>query len=103
MSDFTALMPHGAIEEVFDDVFFVTGTSKPTWEGQQWQFSRNMTIVRDGSSLTLVNTVRLDDAGLKHSTRSGLATVEWTPRIERVRSKEERRHENEATIFHSRI
>lgn len=64
MAEFTPLMPHGAIEEVFADVFFVTGTSRPHYQGIQWQFSRNMTIVREGSSLTLINTVRLDDAGL---------------------------------------
>jgi hypothetical protein len=29
-----------------------------------WQFNRNMTIVRDNGRLTLINTVRLDDAGL---------------------------------------
>ena len=64
MTDFTPLMPHGSIEEVFDDVFFVTGTSRPHFMEMDWQFSRNMTIVRDGTKLCLVNTVRLDDEGL---------------------------------------
>lgn len=62
--EFTPAMPHGDIEEVFPDIFFVTGTTRPEFEGMQWQFSRNMTIVREGTSLTLINTVRLDDAGL---------------------------------------
>ncbi|MBK9036067.1 MAG: hypothetical protein IPL61_33290 [Myxococcales bacterium] len=57
-------MPHGSLAEVFTDVFLVTGTSRPTFQGQTWQFSRNMTVVRDGDELTLINTVRLDDAGL---------------------------------------
>lgn len=64
MSDFPPAMPHGALEEVFTDVFVVTGTVRPLFEGKQWQFSRNMTVVREGQSLTLINTVRLDDAGL---------------------------------------
>lgn len=61
---FTPAMPHGQIEEIFPDVFFVTGTSRPSFQGKQWQFSRNMTIVREGDTLTLINTVRLDEEGL---------------------------------------
>lgn len=53
---------HGEIEEVFPDVFFVTGSLKM---GPGLRISRNMTVVRDGESLTVVNSVRLDDAGLK--------------------------------------
>ena len=59
------VMPHGKIEEVFPDIFFMTGTSRPTFAGVDWQYSRNMIIVRAGNELTLINTVRLDDAGLK--------------------------------------
>ncbi len=61
---FTPVMPHGKLEEVFPGVFFVTGTTRPHFQGQPWQFSRNMTVVRDGGDLTLINSVRLDDAGL---------------------------------------
>lgn len=68
---FTPLMPHGAITEPFPGVHFVTGTSRPLFEGMRWQFSRNMTIVRDGEALTLVNTVRLDEAGLAALERLG--------------------------------
>ncbi len=64
MSDFAEALPHGEIQEVFPDVFFVTGTMKTVLMGAHWHFSRNMTIVRDGTNLTLLNTVRLDDAGL---------------------------------------
>ncbi len=63
--ELTPVMPHGDLEEVFPGVFFVTGTSRPHFEGQDWQFSRNMSVVREGEALTLINTVRLDDAGLK--------------------------------------
>jgi len=64
MPDYTPQMPHGEIREIFDDVFFVTGTVKPTFNDTPFQFSRNMTVVREGGELTLINTVRLDDAGL---------------------------------------
>ncbi len=64
MPEHAPQLPHGAIEEVFGDVFFVTGTMRAEFFGSLWQFSRNMTIVRDGGRLTLINAVRLDDAGL---------------------------------------
>jgi len=64
MSAFKDPMPHGEIEQPFDGVFFVTGTTRPKFDGGSWQFSRNMTVVREGESLTLINTVRLDEAGL---------------------------------------
>ncbi len=76
MSEFTPLMPHGDIEEIFSDVFFVTGTTRPNYMGIEWQFSRNMTIVRDGDDLTLINTVRLDD--------DGLAVLDKLGRVNRV-------------------
>ena len=57
---FPPVRPHGELREVFPDVFVVTGsiTVKPL------RFSRNMTVVRQGEGLVLVNTVRLNDAGL---------------------------------------
>lgn len=64
MADFSPALPHGEIQEVFPDIFFVTGTMKTVLMGAHWHFSRNMTIVRDGTELTLINTVRLDEAGL---------------------------------------
>src|SRR5687768_17538536 len=60
---FLPAWPHGALVEVFPDVFFATGSIR--FPGPIPVFgSRNMTVVRDGTSLTLINTVRLDDAGL---------------------------------------
>jgi hypothetical protein len=41
--------------------------------GAHWHFSRNMTVVRDGEALTLVNTVRLDEAGLRRLESLGTA------------------------------
>ena len=48
MTDFNDVMPHGPIQELFPDVFFVTGTMKAEFFGSDWQFSRNMTVVREG-------------------------------------------------------
>jgi hypothetical protein len=62
---FTPAWPHGEIREIFKDVFFVTGTNKTHHEGVEIQTSRNMVIIRSGSELTLINTVRLDNEGLR--------------------------------------
>jgi hypothetical protein len=64
MDDLPPALPHGALEEVFPDVYFVAGTMQTVLMGADWQFSRNMTVVRDAGALTLINSVRLDDAGL---------------------------------------
>jgi hypothetical protein len=74
MSDYHPVMPHGPIEEVFPGVFHVTGTMRAEFFGSMWQFNRNMTIVRDGDRLTLINTVRLDDAGLAKLESLGTVT-----------------------------
>lgn len=58
-------LPHGQLDEVFPDVFFVTGAMKGEFFGAPWQFGRNMTVVREGGELTLINAIRLDEAGLK--------------------------------------
>lgn len=62
--EFPAAQNHGDIREIFDDVYLVTGSAvmrRPL----PLRFSRNMTIVRNGEDLTLVNSVRLDDSGLR--------------------------------------
>lgn len=56
--------PHGPLEEVLDGVHNVTGTHKWHFQDLDWQFSRNMTVVRDGNALTLINALRLNAAGL---------------------------------------
>ncbi len=70
----TPAWPHGDIQEIFPDIFFVTGTNKIQHEGVHIQMSRNMTILRNGSELTLVNTVRLDEEGLEKLGRLGTVT-----------------------------
>jgi hypothetical protein len=74
MEQFSPMLPHGALEEVFPDVFFVTGTMKTVLMDVDWQFSRNMTVVRDGDALTLINSVRLDENGLAKLDALGCVT-----------------------------
>jgi hypothetical protein len=71
---FTPVWPHGDIQEVFTDVFFVTGTNKIHNEGVDIQTSRNMVVLCNGSELTLVNTVRLNEEGLKKLQSLGSVT-----------------------------
>lgn len=65
MSDFAPALPHGQLQEIFPNVFFVTGTMRGEFFGSMWQFSRNMTVVRESGRLTIVNSVRLDPEGLR--------------------------------------
>lgn len=54
--------PHGHLIEIFEDIFSVTGS---VIMGAGLQISRNMIVVREGRSLTLISSVRLDEEGLK--------------------------------------
>lgn len=67
-------LSHGKIEQVFSDVFFVSGAMETVLLDMDWQFSRNMTIVRDGDRLVLINSIRLDDEGLAELERLGRVT-----------------------------
>lgn len=64
MHIYSPTWPHTAIKEIFPDIFFVMGTNKTHHNGIDLQHSRNMVIVRNNKKLSLINTVRLDDAGL---------------------------------------
>ncbi|MBV1787618.1 hypothetical protein KQ940_06075 [Marinobacterium sp. D7] len=74
MDQFPPALSHGRIEEVFPDVFFVSGSMETVLQGMDWQFSRNMTVVRDGERLIIVNSVRLNDEGLAELERLGRVT-----------------------------
>lgn len=76
MSEFPPQLPHGELQEIFPDVFFVTGQSRYAYGERVAKFSRNMIVVRDGRSLTLVNTLRLDD--------DGIARLETLGKIEHI-------------------
>ncbi len=64
MDQFPTALPHGRLEQIFPDIFFVTGAMTTVLMKAPFQFSRNMTVVRDGNALTLINSIRLDEAGL---------------------------------------
>lgn len=57
--------PHGPIRPAFPDVFYVVGTNRTHHAGVDIQTSRTMVIVREAGVLTLLNTVRLDEDGLR--------------------------------------
>lgn len=60
---FPPALAHGEIREILPNLHFVTGTlAMPS--AIAIRFSRNMTVVKEGQRLVLVNAVRLDDAGL---------------------------------------
>ena len=60
---FPAALPHGALQEVLPGIHFVNGTVALPGP-LPVRFSRAMTVVREANRLILVNSVRLDDAGL---------------------------------------
>ncbi|MFZ5476780.1 MAG: hypothetical protein ACOZNI_08405 [Myxococcota bacterium] len=63
--------PHGALREVLPGVWFVTGTVAMA---PGMRFSRNMTVVRDGERLVVINSVRLSEEGLKGLDALGKVT-----------------------------
>lgn len=71
MADYTPAWPHGEIERASADVLYVLGTNKTHHAGVNLQTSRTMTIVRQGEELTLLNTVRLDEEGLRELEAHG--------------------------------
>lgn len=79
MDELPPAAPHGPLEEVFPGVHFVTGTMQTQLMGAHWHFSRNMVVVRDGDALTLINSVRLGDAGL--AELEALGSVKHVVRI----------------------
>ena len=65
---------HGNIQKIFPDIFFVTGSSIFEFEGNVIQKSNNMVIVRHGAMLTLINTLLLNENGLKELNKLGRVT-----------------------------
>lgn len=76
--NFPIAQRHGDISELFGDVFWVTGTVAMAGP-LPMRFSRNMTILRQGNDLTLVNSVRLQEDGLKQL--DGLGDVKHVVRL----------------------
>lgn len=65
MFEYTPVWPHGSLQLAFPDLFFVVGTNITHHAGVDYQTSRTMVVVRERGLLTLINTVRLDDHGLR--------------------------------------
>lgn len=70
---FPKALPHGELQEVLPSLYFVTGTvglpgPLPV------RFSRAMTVVKEGDRLVIVNSVRLNDAGLRALDALGKVT-----------------------------
>lgn len=65
MFEYSPVWPHGALQEAFPGVFFVVGTNRTQHAGMQIQTSRTMVVLREDKALTLLNTVRLDEEGLR--------------------------------------
>lgn len=60
---FPAAMLHDELRELLPGMYLVAGIVGMPGP-LPVRFSRNMTVVREGDRLALVNTVRLDEAGL---------------------------------------
>jgi hypothetical protein len=68
MSEFLPAQPHGTFREVFPSVFLVTGSFRVA---RGICIARNMTIVRQGDELTLINSVRLTQEGERELEKLG--------------------------------
>jgi len=52
--------PHGALQPIFEDAWFLTGSIQMA---PLLRIARNMVVLRHGGELSLINSVRLDEAG----------------------------------------
>ncbi|TRY33199.1 hypothetical protein [Aliiglaciecola sp. M165] len=74
MSHFPDALSHGTFDEVFPNIFCVTGSMETVLMDKDWQFSRNMVVVREGKRLIILNSIRLDEEGLNHLDSLGSVT-----------------------------
>lgn len=58
MTTYAKVTPHSAIQEILPEVFFVQGSFR---FAAGFRFSRNMTVLRQGDELTIINAVRLNE------------------------------------------
>ena len=68
MTNYAPVMPHGSIEEIANDVFWVQGSIQ---FAPGMRLTRNMAIVRSGEELTVVSPVRLSPTGEAELERLG--------------------------------
>jgi hypothetical protein len=76
MSDFRPAEKHGPIEEIFPNIFFVTGGHR---FGGPMTITKNMFIVRQGKELVVISTMRLSPPG--EAELEKLGTVKHVVRI----------------------
>jgi hypothetical protein len=76
MADFPPVQPHGELQPIMDDAWFVSGSVvfKPLI-----RLVRNMVVLRHDGELTLINSVRLNGAG--EATLDALGTVRHVMKI----------------------
>ena len=77
--------PHDPIAEIGEDLFMVRGSIRMN---RLMTISRNMTIIRHGSSLMLVNPIRLNETGEEELDRLG--TVRWILRLGAFHGQDDR-------------
>ena len=58
--DYAPVYPHGDVEEIGDELFMVRGSIKMN---PVIRITRNMAVVRNGSDLTVIDPIRLNDQG----------------------------------------
>ncbi|MBW2524342.1 MAG: hypothetical protein JRI23_09215 [Deltaproteobacteria bacterium] len=68
MADHPAPQPHGPIEKIFDDLYWVQGTMRM---GPGMRISRNMVLLREEGEVTVLNPVRLDELAETQLERIG--------------------------------
>lgn len=71
MTEFPEQLLHGDIDEVLPDVFYVKGQIKIPTPDTVVSLTRSMVIVRSGSDLTIVNSLRMSEEGLQALDRLG--------------------------------
>lgn len=71
MSDYSSVWPHGEITKELEGIYVVRGTNITHFEETKIQHSRNMTIVERNGDITLINTVRLNEEGLRELDKLG--------------------------------
>lgn len=67
------VLPHGKLREVFPNVWVVTGTA--AMGGGKMIIPRNMTVIREGTDLTLISAIRLKDEDLTELEKLGCVRV----------------------------
>lgn len=68
---FSAAWPHGELEQIFPNIYFVTGTNITHYQDVELTHSRNMVIIKENQELTLINTIRLNEHGLSQLDKLG--------------------------------